>query len=66
MFDICKNNHRVAQLHMTKTAYRLGEAVQGVLDFEHAILPTYEVNLCIYINNTNAAIIWSEMRMKTN
>ena len=43
MFDICKNNHRVAQLHMTKTAYRLGEAVQGVLDFEHAILPTYEV-----------------------
>ncbi|KAI9274409.1 Rgp1-domain-containing protein [Phascolomyces articulosus] len=47
MFDICKNNQRVAQLHMTKTAYRLGEAVQGVLDFEHAILPTYEVSILL-------------------
>ncbi|KAI7853420.1 Rgp1-domain-containing protein [Circinella umbellata] len=47
MFDICKNNQRVAQLHMTKTAYRLGEAVQGVLDFEHAVLPTYEVSILL-------------------
>lgn len=44
MFDICKNNQRVAQLHLTKTSYRLGEAVLGVLDFEHAVLPTYEVS----------------------
>lgn len=43
MFDICKNNQRVAHLNLTKTAYRLGEAVMGVLDFEHAIIPTYEV-----------------------
>ncbi|KAI8145789.1 Rgp1-domain-containing protein [Fennellomyces sp. T-0311] len=47
MFDICKNNQRVAQLHMTKTAYRLGEAVLGVLDFEHALLPTYEVSILL-------------------
>ncbi|KAI9497852.1 Rgp1-domain-containing protein [Zychaea mexicana] len=50
MFDICKSNQRVAQLHMTKTAYRLGEAVLGVLDFEHAILPTYEVSILLESN----------------
>ena len=62
MFDICKNNQRVAQLHMTKTAYRLGEAVQGVLDFEHAVLPTYEVNSHTYISNTTLMIIWSKKK----
>lgn len=45
MFDICKNNQRVAQLHLTKTAYRLGEPVTGVLDFEHATMSTYQVSL---------------------
>ncbi|KAJ8652306.1 hypothetical protein O0I10_012079 [Lichtheimia ornata] len=50
MFDICKNNQRVAQLHLTKTSYRLGEAVLGVLDFEHAVLPTYEVSILLESN----------------
>lgn len=50
MFDICKNNQRVAQLHLTKTAYRLGEAVMGILDFEHASTPTFEVTILLESN----------------
>lgn len=44
MYDICKNNQRVAKLHLIKTAHRLGEPVIGVLDFSEAILSTYKVN----------------------
>lgn len=43
MYDICKNNQRVAKLHLIKTAHRLGEPVIGVLDFSEAILSTYKV-----------------------
>ncbi|KAI9019984.1 Rgp1-domain-containing protein [Phycomyces nitens] len=47
MYDICKNNQRVAQLHLIKTAYRLGEPVMGVLDFQGAALPTFEVSILL-------------------
>ncbi|KAI9319707.1 Rgp1-domain-containing protein [Dichotomocladium elegans] len=50
MFDIGKSHMRVAQLHLTKTSYRLGEAVLGVLDFEGAALPTYEVSILLESN----------------
>lgn len=44
MYDICKNNQRVAKLHLIKTAHRLGEPVIGVLDFSEAVLSTYKVS----------------------
>ncbi|KAF7728895.1 hypothetical protein EC973_005290 [Apophysomyces ossiformis] len=50
MYDICKNNQRVAQLHLIKTAYRLGEPVMGVLDFEGAALSTFEVSIFLESN----------------
>jgi hypothetical protein len=33
----------VAQLDLVKTLYRLGEPVQGIIDFEGAVIPTFEV-----------------------
>ncbi|KAK4516625.1 uncharacterized protein ATC70_011601 [Mucor velutinosus] len=45
MYDICKNNQRVAKLHLIKTAHRLGEPVIGVLDFSEAILSTYKISI---------------------
>lgn len=45
MYDIVKNNQRVAKLHLIKTAHRLGEPVIGVLDFSDAVLSTYKVNM---------------------
>jgi hypothetical protein len=44
-FDICKSNQRVAQLHLLKTLYRLGEPIQGIIDFEGAVIPTFQVKL---------------------
>lgn len=44
MYDICKNNQRVAKLHLIKTAHRLGEPVIGVLDFSEALLTTYKAS----------------------
>lgn len=49
MYDICKNNQRVAKLHLIKTAHRLGEPVMGVLDFSEAILSTYKVSVYLYL-----------------
>ncbi|RCH84109.1 hypothetical protein CU098_005804, partial [Rhizopus stolonifer] len=45
MYDICKNNQRVAKLHLVKTAHRLGEPVIGVLDFSEAVLSTYKISI---------------------
>jgi hypothetical protein len=45
MYDICKNNQRVAKLHLIKTAHRLGEPVIGVLDFTEAALSTYKISI---------------------
>lgn len=45
MYDICKNNQRVAKLHLIKTAHRLGEPVIGVLDFSEALLTTYKISI---------------------
>lgn len=45
MYDICKNNQRVAKLHLIKTAHRLGEPIVGVLDFTGATLPTYKISI---------------------
>lgn len=43
MYDLCKNNQRIAKLHLVKTAHRLGEPVVGVLDFSEATLSTFKV-----------------------
>ncbi|KAI8878852.1 Rgp1-domain-containing protein [Backusella circina FSU 941] len=45
MYDICKNNQRVAKLHLVKTAHRLGEPIMGVIDFSEAILTTFRVSI---------------------
>ncbi|PHZ08310.1 Rgp1-domain-containing protein [Rhizopus microsporus ATCC 52813] len=45
MYDICKNNQRVAKLHLIKTAHRLGEPIVGVLDFTGATLSTYKISI---------------------
>ncbi|CAO3600805.1 unnamed protein product [Absidia cylindrospora] len=45
MYDLCKNNQRVAKLQLTKMAHRLGEPVLGVLDFGEASLSTYKVSI---------------------
>ncbi|KAL7319676.1 Golgi membrane exchange factor (Ric1p-Rgp1p) subunit [Mucor circinelloides] len=44
-FDICKNNRRVAQLHLIKTLFRLGEPIQGIIDFEGAVIPTFQISI---------------------
>lgn len=45
MYDIYKNNQRVAKLHLIKTAHRLGEPIMGILDFNEATLPTYKISI---------------------
>ncbi|KAI8372577.1 Rgp1-domain-containing protein [Choanephora cucurbitarum] len=45
MFDLCKNNQRIAKLHLVKTAHRLGEPVVGVLDFSEATLSTFKISV---------------------
>ncbi|KAG1607339.1 hypothetical protein G6F46_012369 [Rhizopus delemar] len=45
MYDIYKNNQRVAKLHLIKTAHRLGEPVMGILDFNEATLSTYKISI---------------------
>jgi hypothetical protein len=45
MYDICKNNQRVAKLHLVKTAHRLGEPIMGIIDFSEAILTTFRVRI---------------------
>ncbi|CAO3611927.1 unnamed protein product [Cunninghamella blakesleeana] len=45
MYDLCKNNQRVAKLQLTKMAHRLGESILGVLDFSEATLSTYKVSM---------------------
>ncbi|KAI8992450.1 reduced growth phenotype protein 1 [Pilobolus umbonatus] len=45
MYDLCKNNQRVAKLHLVKTAHRLGEPVIGVLDFSECNVPTYKISI---------------------
>ncbi|KAI9282755.1 Rgp1-domain-containing protein [Sporodiniella umbellata] len=45
MYDIYKNNQRVAKLHLIKTAHRLGEPIMGILDFNEATLPTYKMSI---------------------
>jgi hypothetical protein len=49
MYDIVKNNQRVAKLHLIKTAHRLGEPVIGVLDFSEAVLSTYKVKAFLVV-----------------
>ncbi|CAG8606251.1 14302_t:CDS:2 [Racocetra persica] len=46
-FDICKNNQRVAQLCLLKTLYRLGDIVTGTLNFNDAIIPSYQVSITL-------------------
>ncbi|KAI9487151.1 MAG: Rgp1-domain-containing protein [Benjaminiella poitrasii] len=49
-FDICKSNKRVAQFHLLKTYYRLGEPIQGVIDFENAAISTFQVTIFLESN----------------
>lgn len=43
MYDLCKNNQRVAKLQLTKVAHRLGEPILGILDFGDASVSTCKV-----------------------
>ncbi|SAM02862.1 hypothetical protein [Absidia glauca] len=45
MYDLCKNNQRVAKLQLTKVAHRLGEPILGILDFGEASVSTYKVSI---------------------
>ncbi|KAI8344340.1 Rgp1-domain-containing protein [Chlamydoabsidia padenii] len=45
MYDLCKNNQRVAKLQLTKVAHRLGEPILGILNFGEATLSTYKVSI---------------------
>ncbi|GES77084.1 Rgp1-domain-containing protein [Rhizophagus clarus] len=46
-FDICKNNQRVAQLCLLKTSYRLGDIVTGTINFNDAVIPSYQVSITL-------------------
>ncbi|KAI8886787.1 Rgp1-domain-containing protein [Backusella circina FSU 941] len=49
-FDICKGNQRVAQLHLVKSLHRLGEPILGLVDFEGATLPTFQLSILLESN----------------
>ena len=42
-YDICKNNEHVAQLILLRGAYKLGESVVGVVNFEKNAIPCFQV-----------------------
>lgn len=44
-FDICKNNIHVANVHLYKTSYRLGETVTGVIDLSDSQIPCFHCSL---------------------
>ncbi|CAG8468838.1 16487_t:CDS:2, partial [Funneliformis caledonium] len=46
-YDICKNNQRVAQLCLLKTSYRLGDIVTGTINFNDAVIPSYQVSVTL-------------------
>ncbi|CAG8455077.1 5928_t:CDS:2 [Scutellospora calospora] len=46
-YDICKNNQRVAQLCLLKTLYRLGDIVTGTLNFNDAVILSYQVSITL-------------------
>ncbi|RIA97731.1 Rgp1-domain-containing protein [Glomus cerebriforme] len=46
-YDICKNNQRVAQLCLLKTSYRLGDIVTGTINFNDAVIPSYQVSITL-------------------
>ncbi|SAM02517.1 hypothetical protein [Absidia glauca] len=48
MYDLCKNNQRVAKLQLTKMAHRLGEPILGVLDFGKASISTYKASIHLF------------------
>ncbi|RUS17913.1 reduced growth phenotype protein 1 [Jimgerdemannia flammicorona] len=47
LFDICKSNERVAQLQLTKTSYRLGETLTGIINFAGCAVTSYQVTITL-------------------
>jgi hypothetical protein len=52
-YDICKNNEHVAKLILLRGAFRLGEPVIGIIDFEESSIPCFKVRFSyiLMINN---------------
>jgi hypothetical protein len=44
-FDICKNNIHVANIHLHKSAFRLGESITGVIDLADALIPCFHSSI---------------------
>lgn len=44
-FDICKNTEHVAQLVLTRTAYRIGDSVVGIIKFHRGTVPCYQISV---------------------
>ncbi|CAG8514810.1 9696_t:CDS:10 [Paraglomus brasilianum] len=56
-YDICKNNARVAQLCLLKTTYQLGDVVTGVINFNDALIQSYQVSITLESNEQIEASI---------
>ncbi|KAF9999611.1 hypothetical protein BGZ65_005060 [Modicella reniformis] len=46
-YDICKNNVPVAKLSLTKTRFKLGETVHGIISFATREIPTYQISVTL-------------------
>ncbi|KAJ3027039.1 hypothetical protein HK097_006255, partial [Rhizophlyctis rosea] len=44
-FDICKNNEHVAKLSLMRNTYRLGETINGIIDFGKSFVPCFQVSM---------------------
>jgi hypothetical protein len=44
-FDICKNTEHGAQLVLTRTAYRIGDSVVGIIKFHRGTVPCYQISV---------------------
>jgi hypothetical protein len=51
-FDIARSGQRVATLHITRPAYRLGETIHLVANFKGASIPTYAIQVALETRET--------------
>ncbi|TPX32710.1 hypothetical protein SmJEL517_g04247 [Synchytrium microbalum] len=52
-YQICRDTHYIAHLHLLRNRYRLGESIMGVLSFASSAVPCYQVSL--YLETIEAA-----------
>lgn len=48
-FDICKNTEHVAQLVLTRTSYRIGDSVVGIIKFHRGTVPCYQISVFLEV-----------------